>query len=274
VRVPVLISTALASSLFGAVACELPGTGGEFVETGWRVEGLDASRPIVVAGVDGWQVELLEARLLIGPIYLFAPPVTERGALAELFAPGRALAHAGDDNTVGGRVVTELLDQYAYDLLDPEPQLLPPTVAEAGPVDIANVVLDEARFGLAVADGPTRGGHAFLRGVARREVDGVSQVVRFSAVLGPETVRDDRIARRVEALPVVGELETGATVVVQADPRLWVRQMRFDDWAGGATRETDEEIVIDAPSRLHNAWYLGLRDPAGWSLRVEAAESP
>ena len=87
-------------------------------------------------------------------------------------------------------------------------------------------------------------------------------------------VRDDRIARRVEALPVVGELETGATVVVQADPRLWVRQMRFDDWAGGATRETDEEIVIDAPSRLHNAWYLGLRDPAGWSLRVEAAESP
>jgi len=259
-----LLGAAL-SLLVAFLGCDLPGTGGGLVEVDWRFQAtLPADGPAVVetVGREPWEVELLEARLLVGPAYLFAPPVTDRSGVAWLFAPARAFAHAGDDNTGGAKVVSELLDQFAVDLLDREPRALQSTLAEAGPVDSMNVLLDEARFELAGPDGTTHGGHAFLRGVARRQREGAEQMVRFSAVLR-DTVPNDRIARRVESLPVEDRLDQGSTIAIHADARRWVRQMRFDDFVSA-----EGEVRIDEPSQLHNAWYLGLRDPAGWEVRI------
>jgi len=257
--------------------CALPGTGGDLVEISWAIRGEVPAAPVVVetVGPEPWQVELTEATLLVGPVYAFAPPQFSARGIGALLRPGRALAHAGDDNTGGARVVAELLDQVPVDLLDPQQRLLGTTVAEAGPVDIANVVFDEARFERAGPDGPTRGGHALLRGVARRDEGAGERMVRFEAVL-KHTVPDDRIARRVEALPVAGgELVEGARIEIAVDPRLWVRQMRFDALLGDAEGnvdqgDPDDVLFVDEPSQLHNAWYLGMRDPRGWEVRVVA----
>lgn len=268
---------ALASML---ASCGLPGTGGEVVAVEWSFRADVPAGPVIVetVGENPWEVELLEARLILGPAYAFAPDRADRPGLAWLLGPSRAHAHAGDDNSAGSRVLCELLDQVAVDLLDPTTRSMQPTfagagpvvtLAEAGPVDRMNIVLDEARYELAAADGPTGGGHALLRGVARRTQDGALQELPFRAVLTGATIPDDRIARRVEALPTTGELVEGARVEIVADPRPWVRQMDFDRLQGEATNDAFE-VEVAEPSQLHNAWYLGLRDPAGWQVRIEA----
>ncbi|MEM9072782.1 MAG: hypothetical protein AAGE52_30025 [Myxococcota bacterium] len=253
-------SLLVGAALSAFVACQLPGTGGETVEVQWRFRSaVETDGPVLVdtIGSDPWQVEILEAKLLLGPVYGFAPPRTAF-RFSDLIGPSTAHAHAGDDNTLSERVVSELLNQVAVDLLDPAPRMLEPALAEAGPLASMNVLFDEARFDNATESGPTRGGHALLRGIARRGDD----EVRFVAVLG-ETIPDDRIARRLESLPVGGELAEGSTIELRADPRAWVRQMRFDDFVG-----QEGEVFVEEPSQLHNAWYLGLRDPAGWDARV------
>ncbi|MEM1415172.1 MAG: hypothetical protein AAGH15_09740 [Myxococcota bacterium] len=227
-----------------------------------------------------WEVEILEAWLILGPAYGFSPTRTNRPGLASFFGPSRAFAHAGDDNSSGVRVVCELLDQVAVDLLDPAPRSMQvalgeadafENLAEAGPVESMNIVLDRARRELAATDGPTGGGTALLRAVARRTLEGEDQEVRFRAVLTTETITTDPIARRVEGLPVSGELVDGAVVEIVADPRAWVRQMTFDALLDAPTNAAGE-VEVAEPSQLHNAWYLGLQDPTGWNVSIRAAE--
>lgn len=274
-NLPAMSLGALALTLVGFASCGLPGTGGEIVEVEWRFRSMvpeGATAHVTTVGEHPWEVELTEAKLIVGPVYAFAPPVA-RGGLAQFFGPlvgpSVARAHAGDDNTDGVRVVSELLDQVAVDLLDARPRMLQPAIAEAGPIDAMNILLDEARFELADEDGPTRGGHAWVRGVARRTLDGVPQEVRFAAALR-DTIPDDRIARRVESLPIEGVLSQGATIEIGADPRPWVRQVRFDDLVDHP--DAADEILVQEPSQFHNAWYLGLRDPASWTARVVPAD--
>ncbi|MEM9191348.1 MAG: hypothetical protein AAGF12_19410 [Myxococcota bacterium] len=246
--------------------CGLPGTGGELVEVGWQLESAAADNVILTTGEDPWEVELVEARILVGPVYVFAPPtIAQRLApLIDPLAPTVAHAHAGDDNTDGIRVRAELLEQTAVDLLDGSQSRMM-TIAEAGDVNAVNIVLDQARSDLANESGPTRGFHAWLRGVATRR----DERIAFSAGLG-ETIPRDAIASRVESVPIEGAtaLSDGDVLVVKADPREWVRRVIFDRIEAPAT---DEEIFIEEPSQLHNAWYIGLRDPASWSVSVRPA---
>jgi len=273
----VLGSVLLLLGAFGG--CALPGTGGELVEVSWAVRADVPAAPVTVesADPDPWTVELVEAQLLLGPVYAFEPfPASGAAArgvalLGWPFAAARARAHAGDDNTEGARVLAELLDQAAVDLLDPRQRALGRTIAEAGELGTVNVVFDEARVDLSDPEGPTRGGHALLRGVARRSGDAGDEVIRFAAVLD-QTVPDDRIAQRLEALRVDGPaLRQDARIELTADPRVWVRQMRFDDLPRAGS--DDDELVLEEPSQFHNAWYLGLRDPAGWQARVELPDA-
>ncbi len=274
---PRLSSAGLVGGLVALVAaapgCTLPGTGGELVEVSWRLESEMAAGETVLSGdAEPWEVELIEARALVGPVYVFAPPTLAQRwepALRVLSgAPAIALAHAGDDNSDGIRVLAELLEQVPLNLVGREGQEVAVTPAEGGEVRTVNIVLDEARFHLAAEDGPTRGHHAWIRGVARRG----DEELRFAAGLSSLTVPDDRIARRVEGLPVleaegsVGDLRDGDTLVVRADPREWVRKALFDRLQAPSD---GSELLVEEPSQLHNAWYLGIRDPVGWTVRVE-----
>ena len=261
-------------------SCALPGTGGEIVAVEWSFRADVPEGPVVTEtlGPDPWEVELLEARMILGPAYGFAPARTNRPGLAWLLGPSRAYAHAGDDNTSAARVVCELLDQSVVDLLDPSPRSMQVeaaafvNLAEAGPVESMNIVLDLARRDFADPAGPTGGGTALLRAVARRTHEGVAQEVRFRAVLETTGIGVDQISRRIERLPVDGELVEGATVEIRADPRTWVRQMTFDDLVDAPTNEAGEVEVAEG-SQLHLAWYLGLRDPTGWDVTVWAPEA-
>ena len=284
-RVPISASrAAVAVAACVLASCALPGSGGEGVAVEWSFRADVPEGPVgtETLGPDPWEVEIVEARLILGPAYGFAPQRTNRPGLAWLLGPSRAYAHAGDDNTSAARVVCALLDRSVVDLLDPSPRAMQAEAAaflnlsEAGPVESMNIVLDLARGEFANPEGPTGGGTALVRAVARRTHEGGEQEVRFRAVLETTGIGVDQISRRIERLPVDGELVEGAVVEIRADPRAWVRQMTFDDLVGAATNEAGEVEVAEG-SQLHLAWYLGLRDPTGWDVSItppEPAQAP
>lgn len=203
----------------------------------------------------------LEARLsaFVGPVYLHAPPSTPLLAHLRAFFVSTAHAHAGDDNLDGVRVLGEVLDPLAFDALDDAGTSFGPMLAEASTLDRVVLVLDEPRGEHAIPTGPTHGHHAWVSGRAVRGDD----EVRFSAGLD---VIDDRIARRVEGVRFASPptLVEGARVVVRSRPGRWLSRVDFD-----ALLEADHEGEVPAPSQLHHAWYLALRDPSSWELALE-----
>ena len=222
-------------------------------------------RPIAEADALGhgdageWHVELDEARVLVGPIYLHAPPSTPLLAHLRSLFVSTAYAHAGDDNLDGVRVLGEVLDPLAFDVLDADGATFGPMLAEARALDRVVLVLDEPRGEHARPDGPTHGHHAWVSG---RAVRGDDQV-RFSAGLD---VRDDRIARRVDGLRFASApmLTEGARIVVRSRPGRWLSRVDFD-----ALLDVAQDGEVAAPSQLHHAWYLALRDPSSWELALE-----
>ncbi|MBX3247805.1 MAG: hypothetical protein KF901_11550 [Myxococcales bacterium] len=246
------------------LACESGGSGARLVEVELVAEprGIDVRHSVV----GEWEVELEEASVLVGPIYLLAPPATPLMAHLRSLFVSTARAHAGDDNLDGIRVIGELLDPVPVNALMDAPIPLGLTLAEGVELDRIVLVLDTPRGAHAAPDSPTRGHHAFVRGVATRG----DRTLRFSAGLD---LPNDRIARRIEGLrfpsPVV--LDDGSRVVVRPSPNEWLRRVDFDALADALVDlPADEEAYIEAPSQLHNAWYLGLRNPSSWETQVVA----
>ncbi|MEM6957236.1 MAG: hypothetical protein AAF411_12100 [Myxococcota bacterium] len=247
------------------LACDLQGTGGEVVEVSWSVHStLSEGRTIQI---DDWSVELDEARIALGPVYAFAPPPF--ASMWQLFGPSRALAHAGDDNTNGVRVIAELLDQRPVDLMAGGGVEFPLTLAEGGTVDFLNIVFDEPRF-QEVRDA-FGSSHAIVSGTATRGEDSF----RFQAALD-STIPDGVIGRRVEGLPAFGELEEGTRISITVDALSWVRSVRFEALFEDAVSNglsAEDVLVVEEPSQFHNAWYLNLRDPRNWTVDIESPEA-
>jgi len=240
-------------------ACE-SGTGAPLVAVETRLLPIAERDGALGHGSAGeWRVELDEARVLVGPVYLHAPPSTPLLAHLRSFFVSTAHAHAGDDNLDGVRVLGEVLDPLAFDALDDAGTSFGPMLAEASTLDRVVLVLDEPRGEHAIPTGPTHGHHAWVSGRAVRGDD----EVRFSAGLD---VIDDRIARRVEGVRFASPptLVEGARVVVRSRPGRWLSRVDFD-----ALLQADHEGEVTAPSQLHHAWYLALRDPSSWELALE-----
>lgn len=250
-------------TLLLGLACETGGSGARLVE----VELVAEPRGIDVRHTDvgEWELELQEASVLVGPIYLLAPPATPLMAHLRSLFVSTAHAHAGDDNLDGIRVIGELLDPVPMNALMDAPIPLGFTLAEGAELDRVVLVLDTPRGAHAAADSPTRGHHAWVRGVATRG----DRELRFAAGLD---LPNDRIARRVEGLrfSTLPVLDDGSRIVVRPSPDQWLSRVDFDALAEElAELPEGEEALIAAPSQLHNAWYLGLRSPTSWETAVE-----
>ncbi|MGB0680992.1 MAG: hypothetical protein ACPGUV_15185 [Polyangiales bacterium] len=249
-------------------ACEQSaGTGGEAASlplyaAGVAEAGLPLGHSDSTLGAP-WRIELSEARVLLGPVYVYAPPTLaarlqrQVGALLHSVAH----AHAGDDNLQSARVMAEMLQQQAVDALNPASQALGFIDGEAGPVQSLSLVLDEARGPLAVPTGPTAGHHAWVRGIARK----AGRELRFEAGLD---MPDTPLSRRIDELPLggSGQLQSGHHLKLSLYPGRWLQQVDFDRLA--AEPAASDGVHRPAPgSQFHTAFYLGLRNTAAFSAR-------
>jgi hypothetical protein len=265
-------SAALFIAAVTTVGCALAGTRGRLaeVELLLRSESEAGGRLGVGTTVDPdpWTVELIEARVVIGAVYLF-PPRDPTLALRWLLGPPRALAHAGDDNEIGSTAMAEHLDQVVVDALEAEPISLGMHLAQAGLVDRGSIWLDHPRGALARqgSAGPTRGHVGWVRARASRR----HQVVELSVGLDIEPTP---LRRRVDGIVPRGrgDLDSGVRATFGVVPGEWLREVDFEALVPpGHDFESDGPVRVspEAPSQAHNAWQIALSRPTSYALSLE-----
>lgn len=246
-RLVPLFAIASALSLVSAAACNP--TGGVPIELSLSFEGI-GPRTFVTAS--GWEVELTEARAIVGPIYAYAPR-DEMAVILGALAPSRAFAHGGHSPLEGHLVRAELLEPHVIDALDANAGEVAVLSGFAGPIDALTIVLAPPEGELAAPSGPTRGHRVFVAGTASR--DGVE--VAFEGGLD---LADERLGR-IDGVLAEGVLEEGSRLIVGADARAWLAEA---DFTGGGS--------ITEGAQPHRALYLGARSAASWTARVEGGE--
>lgn len=225
---------------------------------------------------NGWEVELDEAVIAVGPLYLWEQgnyaglardddePMDDLvGWVGELVVP-TAHAHPGDVHFAGGELRGEFLEQVAFDLLR----------GEAGRVGRARGVSGDARAVSVILDPPTAatrgdadalfGHHAWVVGTAWRG----REVVRFEGGL---SIPAEGIQRQVDGVPIDVELDDGGTLVLGVEPRAWFADAHFEQLV--VDNAAGDRKVIDADSQVAAAWYIGARTAAAFSARWTTDET-
>ena len=232
------------------VGCGPSGTGEEAVPFTLAIEADAAGQSF--GTTTGWEVELEEAYLALGPVTLFsnAPPTASWLERVWGWMVPAAHAHSGFDEFEGGTVRGELLETVVIDLLDGagyQAEL----EGIAGPVRSVSLGLQH------VAAAPLAGAHARVRGVATRG----DEVVPFEGAL---VLPADTKSRRVTGIPAELELGAGTEVVVVVHPQRWFDQA---DFASLPEAEEGEARPIPADGQVHAAWFLGARGWGAFTVR-------
>ena len=199
----------------------------------------------------GWDIELEEAAVAVGPLAFFAeaPPTASLPERLLQLVVQRAHAHAGFDEW-SGSIRAEFLETVVLDLLARVPHPPVELVGFAGPVRSAAVQLHEAPAGA------LGGAQARVRGVATRG----AEVVPFEGAL----VLPDEKSQRIAGIPADLELGEGTEIVLEVRARRWLREVDF------ATLEPVEEGAprpIVPGTQAHAAWYLGARSYGTFVIR-------
>lgn len=237
-------------------ACE-SGTSGRLVRFSLSVGSVveaGAPGPGVFETGTGWRVVLDEARIALGPVYLYATADSLATRLERVLVPV-ARAHGGTDPYAGRVVRGELLAPFVLDALAPERRVWTALPGSAGRVESLRVDLPgpDAEGGDAL-----RGHHAWVRGVATRGDERVS----FEGGL---TIPASGISEQVEGIPLDGVLDEGAKVTLDLRLRAWFDGAHFDRLPLPAS---DGARVIVPDSQVRNAWYLGARSLAGYTAEI------
>jgi len=213
---------------------------------------------------DGWQVQLTEAAIAIGPVYLFEnpPPLAQRlpwwrpdGWLLPM-----AHAHAGDQHFNGGAVLAEYVDQLRYDCLS-GPASLGSTPATVGTARAFSLRLDPPRLKSGEVD-LTHGHHAWVAGTATRE----GETIAFEGGLDIDAAGT---LRRVDGLPTEAPLDEGGTFTLVVHPDAWLEGADFASLP--ASMEAGQPRRITASTQPGAVWFLGARGRQGYAGRYEPA---
>lgn len=193
-----------------------------------------------------WTVSLEEARVAIGPVYLFEGDPLLASLYHWLVMP-RAFAHPGHYQE--GEALGEALDQRVVDLLDPNPTILGPMNAVTGQCNSAQVGLGTAEAGLEGAE--LLEGHALLlRGTATRGGDDVP----FEAWL------DDDLY--VEGVAFEHDIDTSSGGLrVQVDLTRWLGRVDFS-----SLTVVDDLAVFEEGTQAHNALTRGVDNTLAYRL--------
>jgi hypothetical protein len=270
-------ATVLVLLLGGAAACtpEGSGTGGRSVLFELAVE---PPTYMVEGGAfttqSGWDVELDEAVIALGPVYLWENPSVSGldrsapdggfdlvGWASDMVIP-TAWAHPGDQWFAGGELRGEFLEQYALDLLDGRTLSLGPARGIAGEVRSLTVILDPPTASTGGDPLSLRGFHAYVAGFARR--DGIE--IAFEGGL---EIPAEGTQRQVDGLPVQFDVDDGGTLVIGVHPRTWFDQAHFDTLD---VRGPDGRWMITPESQVAASWFIGARSAQGYFARWTTTE--
>jgi hypothetical protein len=240
---------ALAMSLLAFVACNP--TAGIPIELTIAFAGM-SERSATTAS--GWEIELTEARAVIGPVYAYAP-LDEDLAFLDVLSPARAFAHGGHDALDGRVVRAELLDPYAVDLLGPRIELAPIDGLE-GAISELTIALAPPTGDLAAENGPTRGHHVWIAGVARRE----EIEIQFEGGLDLQT--DDQ---RIDAIAIDARVTQGASLTIASDARAWLAEADFSGLPSGS-------VALEDAAQPSRALWIGARNAGHWSATVDGGQ--
>lgn len=208
----------------------------------------------------GWEVTLREAFVAVGPLYAFAPDDAVARARALLLP----VAHAhGGEGLFGMRPVRgELTEQVLVDALA-ERSVLGTAHGSAGPTLDLTLLLDAPHGELASATSPLRGHHLWVAGSATQG----STEVSFEGGLD---IPDEGMVRLVESIPLEGEADEGAELVVSMHVSAWLDDAHFDR----LPEASEGPRVIAAGAQPHTALYLGARSARAWSARWIPSPQP
>jgi hypothetical protein len=206
-------------------------TGRSRVDFEVQISGLNHRGPL--ANEHGWQIELSEAQLHVGPLYFFEGEPLFARVVRELFTIPSAHAHPG--HYVEGEALADLLTGRTVDLLG-EPVLL-------GRADGVTGEYNSVRVGLARAD-DLENHTAELAGTATK--DGVTIPWRGTVDL-EETVEGVAFGAEVAA--------SNGYVHLDIDLLEWVRRIDFALVTGGA---------IEPGTQPHNALLRGVNNTSAF----------
>ena len=186
---PRIASLPLLGLVLTLAACEP--TSGRMVA--FDVESLlstsDGSDPTTFVNDRGWTLELEEAQVATGPLYLFADPSNiarvrparpVKRMLSALWVPA-AHAHPGDDFFAGGEVLGEWPDQWLLDARTREPVAVGRAAGVEGHARSAALLLMPALPGVERAAPDLAGQVAHFRGAAEKDGVRVAFVVGVPA---------------------------------------------------------------------------------------------
>ena len=250
-------------ALLALIAC-VDTTGGERISFEGRAVGLapitqTADGPVIeLESDDGFTVRLTEARLLVGPVYLWSDePQLDAGDQASLWDWVMPVAHAAVDQFQAGFLVGEVPHQVELDLLSEQSVAIGPGSGLAGPSRSAEVWLEPGDG----VDTLVVAGIA-ERGEERLEFEGA---ITFTAPWVPEDeLADPRVLRRVRGLLWDVELRDGGVLEVGVDARSWLRGVEL------APLLSDDPLLLSRGDALGNTIYFRAREVGSrgpWSLK-------
>jgi len=237
-------------------------TAGEAIEFETGVMGASSGGGSVTSFTNarGWAVELSEAKVALGPVYLYsaAPLATWFDHLLGVRVAHACPAHAQYDR---GTVLGEVLSQYVVDLTTGEVASTGLSAGEAGFCQMFEVHLHPPGDLPAGSPGPEldslNGNTAWIAGTASKEGD----VIEFAGGL---TIPDEGTMRIVESIPASVDIaEQSGRAVVQVFVDQWLANVDFstlpEDPNGGPR-------AFDPDSQAYTAWMTGIRSRFSYGL--------
>jgi hypothetical protein len=211
---------------------------------------VEEGTPERFVNAQGWQIELTQARTLVGPIYFYSGDA--RASLFDgLLGIPEAHACAAHAQFQSGRTLGETTLQFGVDLLGGEVTLVDDAVGEGGEVRSVELhVQDPGQVdpGNAMAQATPETTYAF-EGVASKE--GVT--VPFVAEV---TLPEDGTHQIVDSIPAQMELGEGATLRVKV---MVDRLFRDVDFGGLTPGEGGEAARIEPGTQAYSSLVFSLR---------------
>lgn len=232
--------------------CLDAGTGGRAVLFDFQIANAPVGdRPLgTFTTDDGWDVQLTDAHVAFGPVYLYEKPAPLAffEEVSRLIIP-TAYAHAGDNHFNGGQVLGELAEYLVYDALAAEPRTFEKVGGIFGQSQSFGFELPKTP----VTEGaPLNGQQAFVRGTATKD----GEIICFQGGTSPEN--DTR--RSVDGLPFSATLDDGGTVLLDVHVSHWLEHAAIDALTA---EDADGCKVITATDAVGSSWSAALRDREG-----------
>ncbi len=269
-------SLVLLALLMGAASCGETLGRPVLFEIGLEVDAGDDDDPASFSTATGWEVELEQAVIAVGPIYLYEnrpiasvpDDASEWGLQALVSGVGELLlptahAHAGDNIFDGGVLKGEMLHQIAFDLLAAPSRVgLGTARGIAGPVGSFSVILWEPTGQTLGATDALGDYHAYVSGTASKD----GQTIAFE---GGVVIPDIGVNRRVDGLAADFELDDDGLFIVSLDPAAWFDSANFELLLSQSEPDDQGRYALHEDTQVAIAWTQALRRPRSWSGRWE-----